>query len=147
MFDRSSPLNPRGNARRTRAERRRQSEENNPPPPHPPCENKHHGHCMYYITRLMAWDYGDFPRRLVTVRDVTEDGWFYIDDGDRTMRWWHHDAPRIAWGIDRFDGVFCRVGDTHFLTAGPTGFGPWSNCADEPSPCQSDRFTAGDLRL
>ena len=139
MFDRSSPLNPRGNARRTRAERRRQSEENNPPPPHPPCENKHHGHCMYYITRLMAWDYGDFPRRLVTVRDVTEDGWFYIDDGDRTMRWWHHDAPRIAWGIDRFDGAFCRVGDTHFLIAGPTGFGACCNCADEPSPCRPDR--------
>ena len=140
MPDRSSPLNPRGNARRTRAERRRQSEENNPPPPHPPCENKHHGHCMYYITRLMAWDYGDFPRRLVTVRGVTEDGWFYIDDGDRTMRWWHHDAPRIAWGIDRFNGAFCRVGDTHFLIAGPTGFGPWSNCADEPSPCRPDRL-------
>ena len=141
MIDRSSPLNPRGNARRTRAERRRQSEENNPPPPHPPCENKHHGHCMYYITRLMAWDYGDFPRRLVTVRDVTEDGWFYIDDGDRTMRWWHHDAPRIAWGIDRFNGACCRVGDTHFLTAGPTGFSAWCNCADEPSPCRPDRFT------
>ena len=140
MFDRSSPLNPRGNARRTRAERRRQSEENNPPPPHPPCENKHHGHCMYYITRLMAWDYGDFPRRLVTVRDVTEDGWFYIDDGDRTMRWWHHDAPRIAWGIDRFNGAFCRVGDTHFLIAGPTGFGACCNCADEPSPCRPDRL-------
>ena len=140
MSDRSSPLNPRGNARRTRAERRRQSEENNPPPPHPPCENKHHGHCMYYITRLMAWDYGDFPRRLVTVRDVTEDGWFYIDDGDRTMRWWHHDAPRIAWGIDRFNGAFCRVGDTHFLIAGPTGFGACCNCADEPAPCRPDRL-------
>ena len=140
MFDRSSPLNPLGNARRTRAERRRQSEENNPPPPHPPCENKHHGHCMYYITRLMAWDYGDFPRRLVTVRDVTEDGWFHIDDGDRTMRWWHHDAPRIAWGIDRFNGAFCRVGDTHFLIAGPTGFGACCNCADEPSPCRPDRL-------
>ena len=95
---------------------------------------------MYYITRLMAWDYGDFPRRLVTVRDVTEDGWIYIDDGDRTMRWWHHDAPRIAWGIDRFNGAFCRVGDTHFLIAGPTGFGACCNCADEPSPCRPDRL-------
>jgi hypothetical protein len=94
---------------------------------------------MFYIPRLMAWE--GFPRRLVTVRDVTEDGWFHIDDGDMTMRWWNHDAPRIAWGIDRFDGVFCRVGDNHFLTAGPTGHGVWSNCADEPSPCQPDRFT------
>lgn len=139
MSDRSSPLNPRGNARRTRAERRRQSGENNPPPARPPCETFHLGHVTHWIPVLRV--YTDAPRRLVTVRGVTEDGWFYIDDGDRTMRWWHHDAPRIAWGIDRFDGAFCRVGDTHFLTAGPTGFGPWSNCADEPSPCQPDRFT------
>lgn len=142
MFDRSSPLNPLGNARRTRAERRRQSEENNPHPPcppRPPCETFHLGHVTHWIPVLRV--YTDAPRRLVTVRGVTEDGWFYIDDGDRTMRWWHHDAPRIAWGIDRFDGVFCRVGDTHFLIAGPTGFGACCNCADEPSPCQPDGFT------
>jgi len=142
MSDRSSPPTYRDIARRTRAERRRRSEENNPHPPCPPCppcENNHLGHKMFYIPRLMAWE--GFPRRLVTVRDVTEDGWFHIDDGDMTMRWWNHDAPRIAWGIDRFDGVFCLVGDNHFLTAGPTGHGVWSNCADEPSPCQPDRFT------
>jgi len=140
MSDRSSPPNPRGNARRTRAERRRQSEENNPHPPcppRPPCETFHLGHVTHWIPVLRV--YADAPRRLVTVRDVTEDGWFHIDDGDRTMRWWHHDPPRIAWGIDRFDGVFCRVGDTHFLTAGPTGFDAWCNCADEPSPCRPDR--------
>ena len=138
MSDRSSPLNPRGNARRTRAERRRRSEENNPHPPCPPCppcETPHLGH----RTTIIRY-YADSPRRLVTVRDVTEDGWFHIDDGDRTMRWWHHDAPRIAWGIDRFNGAFCRVGDTHFLIAGPTGFGACCNCADEPSPCRPDRL-------
>ena len=100
------------------------------------CHSYLPGHQTHHIAALRV--HAKTPRDSVTVLDVDVEGWItFRQPGKALLRWWHHDASRLA-ALWRAKAHFARVRGSQFLVAELNEEGAyWQYCDDASSPCLS----------